>query len=129
MTAVDTAAPSPFPVVVSFINYFLGKQELRNSVRSSEFNFSSCFHAFLDISSDALRHNFSQRFHIFRAGVLVHRRSAFARNMSGSEGFAFEYSVQNFFHAERETVGLGKTRDFRFAITRSQDRTKLAVAI
>ncbi len=46
----------------------------------------------LDISSDSLRHDFLQVFHVFRAGLVKDFR-AFARNVSRKEGLALEYAV------------------------------------
>src|SRR5438128_12111459 len=67
-------------------------------------------------------------FHVFRAG-LVNDFGAFARDVSRKEGLALEYAVQNFFHPERQPVGLGEARDFWFAISRAQDGAELAVAV
>src|SRR4029453_182908 len=119
---------SPFPVVVSFINYFLSKAGTEEFSKGSE---SICLPAFmrsLDISSDALRHDFLQVFHVFRAG-LVNDFGAFARDVSRKEGLALEYAVKNFFHPEGETVRLGEARDFWFAIARPQNRGELAETI
>src|SRR5213080_2834788 len=82
----------------------------------------------LDISSDSLRHDFLQVFHVFRAGLVKDFR-AFARNVSRKEGLALEYAVQNFFHTERETVGLGEAGNFRLAKTGAQDGAELSVAV
>src|SRR5437867_12979328 len=46
VAAATASTPSPFPVVSSFISYFLGKQERRKFCTGS-FGFFSCFHAFL----------------------------------------------------------------------------------
>ena len=54
---------------------------------------------------------------------------AFARDVSGKEGFALEYAVQNFFYPEGQAIGLGETRDFRFAIARAQDHCELTVSV
>src|SRR6266571_2246011 len=93
--AATVVVPSPFPVVGSLINYFLGKQEHRNSdiTRISESNLFPAFMRSLDISPDALGHDFLQVFHVFRAG-LVKDFGAFARNVSRKEGLALEYPVQ-----------------------------------
>src|SRR5262245_45578038 len=72
--------------------------------------------------TNALRHDFSQRLHVFRPCVLVNDRSTFARDISGSERFALEYAVQDFFDTKSEAIGLGETRDFRFAIAGTQNR-------
>jgi len=42
--------------------------------------------------ADALRHDFLQVFHVFRAGLVKDFR-AFARNVSRKEGLALEYAV------------------------------------
>src|SRR6266571_3871375 len=67
-------------------------------------------------------------FHVFRAG-LVNDFGAFARDVSRKGGLALEHAVQNFFHPERETIGLGEARDFWFAVTRSQNRGELAKTV
>src|SRR5437762_9058814 len=54
---------------------------------------------------------------------------AVARDVSRKEGLALEYAVQNFFHPERETVGLGEAGDFGFAIACTQNRGELAEAV
>ena len=48
------------------------------------------------------------------------------RSVSTRESASFENAFQNFFHAEREAVGLGHALDFRFAIARAQNRGELA---
>src|SRR5262245_49917605 len=54
---------------------------------------------------------------------------AFARDVSRKERLALEYTVQNLFHSEGETVGLGEAGDLRFAKASSQNRGELAIAI
>src|SRR5262249_8084864 len=76
----------------------------------------------------ALRHDFLQCFHVF-CPSLVNDFGALARDMSRKEGLALEYAVQNFFHPEREAVGLGEAGDFRFAIAGTQNRGGLAVPV
>src|SRR5438477_11857975 len=79
--------------------------------------------------ADALRHDFLQVFHVFGCSIMMLHVGTFARDVSRKEGLALEYPVQNFFHTEREPVGLGEAGDFRFAIAGSQDGAELAVAV
>src|SRR5262245_39018943 len=79
--------------------------------------------------SHALRDDFSQRLHVFCPSVLVNDRCTLARDMSGGERLPLEYAVQDFFNTEGEAVGLGETRDFRFAIARAQNRCELTISV
>src|SRR5262249_51214194 len=54
---------------------------------------------------------------------------AFARDVSRKERLALEYTVQNLFHPEGETVGLCEAGDLRFAKASAQNRGELAIAI
>src|SRR6266542_2014952 len=114
--AATVVGPSPFPVVASFIT---------NLFSPSSF----CLLTSYFWLSHALRHDFSRGFHVLGGGACVYDGSALARNGSRSKGAAFEYGVQDFFHPDRETVGLGEARDFRFTIAGAQDRGELAEAV
>src|SRR5262249_51223109 len=54
---------------------------------------------------------------------------AFAWDVSRKEGLALEYTVQNFFHPESQTIGLGEAGDLGFAKASAQNRSELAIAI
>ena len=54
---------------------------------------------------------------------------AFARDVSRKEGLALEYAVQNFSHSKSEAIGLGETRNFRFAIASAQNRGELTISV
>src|SRR5262249_60527980 len=84
---------------------------------------------FLLMLSDSLRHYFLQVFHIFGGRIMMLYFGAFARDVSRKERLALEYTVQDFFHSEGQTVGLGEAGDLRFAIASAQNRGELAIAI
>ena len=84
---------------------------------------------FLLISSHALWHDFLQVFHIFGRSIMMLHVGAFARDVSRKEGLALEYAVQNFSHPKSEAIGLGETRNFRFAIASAQNRGELTVSV
>src|SRR5206468_7091197 len=107
--AATAALPSPFPVVASFIS------------KSVFFLFLLSSFLLLPFLPDALRDDFLQVFHIFGRSIMMLHFGAFARDVSRSERAAMEYTLQDFFHAERESVGLGEARDLRFAIARTQN--------
>src|SRR5262249_29437610 len=79
--------------------------------------------------SHSLRHYFLQVFYVFRGSIMMLHFGAFARDVSRKERLALEYTVQNFFHPEGQTVGLGEAGDLRFAIASAQNRGELAIAI
>src|SRR6266700_646586 len=54
---------------------------------------------------------------------------AVAWDVSRGERATMEHAIQNFFHAESEPVGLGKTCDFRLAIARTQNRGELTITV
>src|SRR5438876_8956472 len=114
--AATVVAPSPFPVVASFIT---------NLFSPSSF----CLLTSYFWLSHALRHDFSRGFHVFGGGACVYDGRALARNVSRSERLALEYAVQNFFDPEGETVGLREARDLRFTIAGAQNRGELAEAV
>src|SRR5438093_2598281 len=59
----------------------------------------------------------------------MHDGRAFARDFSGRKRTSFEYTFQNFFDAECESIGLGQTLNLRLAVTRPQNRGELTKSI
>src|SRR5215468_5791905 len=81
------------------------------------------------ILSHSLRHYFLQVFHVFGGSIMMLHFGAFARDVSSKERLDLEYTVQNFFHPEGQTIGLGEAAYLRFAKASAQNRSELAIAV